>query len=246
MTSIRGYRILANLCCGARFSAPRYGSINFSAYEYWTDGQRVHSLAPIDGGLRRCTCGAYFLQRNAIEIGFEETQETPPAAHVTDEELASLLALPMKKDVELVIRRRYWRHLNDPYRKIYRDHRESVAEEVKKSNKGATTFWRTLGGNLLGTKQPTPALVVPPSRIFTVPPFSATEHQRENMRVLLSLLLDSEKPDPLEIAELHREQENYGEALKAVEKFDDDEHVASKLIRQLIVEMVNEPMRYRV
>ena len=53
--------------------------MNYSAHEHWTDGQRIHSLAPTDGGLRQCECSAYFLQRNAIEIpriSFEENQET--------------------------------------------------------------------------------------------------------------------------------------------------------------------------
>jgi hypothetical protein len=247
MTSISGYRIIASPCCDARFSAPRYASMNYSAHEYWSDGRHVHSLAPTDGGLRRCTCGAYFLQRNAIEIcriSSEENQETLPAAQVTDEELASLLTQPLNEDVELVVRRRYWRYLNDPYRELYRAHRQAVNDAVKESNKGATTFWRTLGGILPGTKPPKPALIVPPSRVFTVPPLNATELQRGNMQVLLSLLLKSEKPDPIEIAELHRELGDYDEAQKAIEMFKEAEHRASRLIRKLIAEKVNEPMRW--
>jgi len=64
------------------------------------------------------------------------------------------------------------------------------------------------------------------------------------MQVLLSLLLKSEKPDPIEIAELHRELGNYVEAQKAIELFKEAEHRASRLIRELIAEKVNEPMRW--
>lgn len=38
MTIIRGVRIVAAPCCGARYAAPRYLSMNFMASEYWTDG----------------------------------------------------------------------------------------------------------------------------------------------------------------------------------------------------------------
>ena len=245
MTSVRGYRILANVCCGARFSAPRYGSMNFTAYEYWTDGQRVHSLAPTDGGLRRCLCGAYFLQQNAIEIGFEETQKTPSAIYVNDNELAGLLALPIKDDIELVVRRRYRRHLNDGYRDLNRAHRKSVDVAANEA-KNPITFWTTLARKLLGKKPPAAALDIPTLRFFTVPPYSATSAQQENMHALLSLLLTSEKPDPIEIAELHRELGDYDEAQKAIEQFKEAEHRASGLIRELINEKVNEPMRFRM
>jgi hypothetical protein len=187
------------------------------------------------------------LLRDAIEIGFEDTQETAPTTYVTDDELASLLALPMTVDVELVVRRRYWRFLNDPYRDLYRAHRKSVDDADKEAKKGATTLWRSLGRKLLGKKPPMPAVVDSTARPFTVPPFNATEPQRDNMQALLSMLLgSSQKTDPLEIAELYRELENYDEAQKAIENFEENEHVASKLLRELIKEKANEPMRYRM
>lgn len=247
MTRISGYRILTAPCCGTKFVAPRYASMNYSAREYWTDGQRVSSLAPTDGGLRRCECGAYFLMQNAVEIfgmSEEEKQATAPAFQVIDEKLPSLLALPLNEDIEIVVRRRYWRYLNDPYRELYRAHRKSVEDAVDEANKGANTFWRTLGGPLPGNKPPRPAAVVPPSKVFTVPPHTPTAAQQENMQALLRLLLKSEKPDPIEIAELYRELGDYDSALKAIEKFKETEHTASMLIRQLIAEKVNEPMRW--
>jgi hypothetical protein len=64
------------------------------------------------------------------------------------------------------------------------------------------------------------------------------------MQTLLRLLLKSEQPDPVEIAELYRELGDYDAALKAIEKFKETEHTASMLIRQLIAEKINEPMRW--
>lgn len=221
--------------------------MNYSAHEYWTDGQCVNSLAPTDGGLRECECYAYFLLRDAneiIEVSAEEKQATKPALKVADEKLASLLTQPLNEDVELVVRRRYWRYLNDPYREIYRAHRKSVDDAVKEANKNSTTFWSTLSNKLPGTRPPTPAAVVPSSKVFTVPPNTPSAAQQGNMQELLRLLLKSEKPDPVEIAELHRELGEYDSALKAIEMFKEAEHTASRLIRQLIAEKVNEPMRW--
>jgi hypothetical protein len=67
------------------------------------------------------------------------------------------------------------------------------------------------------------------------------------MAAEVSMLLGStKKTDPLEIAELYRELESYDEAQKAIERFEKNEYVASKLLRDLIKEKVNEPMRYRM
>jgi hypothetical protein len=222
--------------------------MNYSAQEYWTDGQCVQSLAPTDGGLRQCECGAYFLLWNAkeiIEVSAEERQATEPALKVADEKLASLLALALTEDVELVVRRRYWRYLNDPYREIYRAHRKSVDDAAREANKGGTTFLTALSNKITTTGPPTLPNVVTISKIFTAPLNTPTAVQQENMQALLRLLLKSEKPDPVEIAELFRELGDYDAALKAMEKFKETEHTASILIRLLIAERVNELMRYR-
>jgi hypothetical protein len=247
MTSISGYRVMASPCCGSRFVAPRYASMNYSAHEYWTDGQCVQSLAPTDGGLRQCECDAYFLLRNAkevIEVSAEERQATEAAIKVADEKLASLLALTLSEAVELVVRRRYWRYLNDPYREIYRAHRKSVDDAVREANKGAKTFLTALSNKITTTVPPTLPNVVTVSKIFTAPSNKPSAAQQENMQALLRMLLKSEKPDPVEVAELHRELGDYDAALKAIEKFEGTEHTASLLVRLLIAEKVNEPMRY--
>ena len=247
MTSICGYRVMASPCCGSRFIAPRHASINYSAHEYWTDGQCVQSLAPTDGGLRQCVCEAYFLLRNAKEISevsAEEKQAMQPARQVADEKLASLLTQSMSEDVELVVRRRYWRYLNDPYRELYRAHRKSIDDSAREAKKGATTFLTALSNKITRKMPPTSPDVIPVSKIFTAPPNTPTAAQQENMQALLRLLLKSEKPDPVEIAELYRELGDYDAALKAIEKFKDTEHTASLLVRLLISEKVNEPMRW--
>ena len=70
MTRIAGTNLIKAPCCGAFFSTVAFASINFMASEHWTDGQDENSLSQSDGGLRRCTCGGYFLSGYAERVGF--------------------------------------------------------------------------------------------------------------------------------------------------------------------------------
>jgi hypothetical protein len=70
MTRIAGTNIIKAPCCGALYSTTAFASINFMASEHWTDGATENSLSQSDGGLRRCTCGSYFLSGYAERFGF--------------------------------------------------------------------------------------------------------------------------------------------------------------------------------
>ena len=70
MTRIAGTNIIKAPCCGALYSTTAFASINFMISEHWTDGQDENSLSQSDGGLRRCTCGGYFLSGYAARVGF--------------------------------------------------------------------------------------------------------------------------------------------------------------------------------
>ena len=149
------------------------------AYEHWTDGRRVHTLMPPGAGLRRCVCGAYFLLRNAEKVGFEQEQVSPSAAYVEDEELQTALNAHLSKDVEIIVRRRYWQFLNDPYREAYRIHRDEVKAKAKKAQvfKAIIQNWMPLN-----------AKRVPPASGFTVPDYVLSDEQSSNMLKLLTLL----------------------------------------------------------
>ena len=70
MTRTAGTNIIKAPCCGALYSTTAFASINFMASEHWTDGATENSLSQSDGGLRRCTCGGYFLSGYAERVGF--------------------------------------------------------------------------------------------------------------------------------------------------------------------------------
>ena len=68
MTRMAGSIVFRTNCCGALYRRQAYASINLSAQEYWTDGKRVNSLFPNDGGLRQCQCGTFFLQHECDKL----------------------------------------------------------------------------------------------------------------------------------------------------------------------------------
>lgn len=213
-----------------------------------------------DGGAADFTIPAYLRHGSKIPPPTEADLDTEPVQirldryghpvppdtlYVRDSALEAMLSTQIAKadDVELIVRRRYWRYLNDPYRDLYRNHRKLVDDSAKQA-KVSNTVWRKLAAKLTSAALLAAKLPENPSSTFTVPPYSITQHQQDNMHALLHLLLKSENPDPLEGAELHRELGDYDEAQKAIDAFKGVEHTASRLIRQLIGEKVNEPMRW--
>jgi hypothetical protein len=237
MTSVNGYNLVSAPCCGVITSTPRYASINSMAYEHWTDGRRVHTLMPPGAGLRRCVCGAYFLLRNAEKVGFEQEQVSPSAAYVEDEELQTALNAHLSKDVEIIVRRRYWQFLNDPYREAYRIHRDEVKAKAKKAQvfKAIIQNWMPLN-----------AKRVPPASGFTVPDYVLSDEQSSNMLKLLTLLEGSNPEGFLEVAEIYRELSRFEEATEALTKYKGDGGITEELISKLVLKRSNAPHRYQM
>ena len=125
MTRISGFSLIATPCCRTLYATPQYGSINLSAMGYWTDGHKECGLMPRSGGLRKCKCGQFYLLHEAISLGFEARPETPHTQFVDATDLAEATR-SSSPTVELVERRYYWKHLNDPHRQLYQANRQAV------------------------------------------------------------------------------------------------------------------------
>ena len=248
------YRIVQAPCCDAEYRTNIYTSINFTAYEYWTDGQNVNSLFPSDGGLRLCTCGQYFLLQNCDHLrviseakprapnGWQEVKNNwwdrflhrPSINDImrnydtrTEEEItASLKNMPIEaqviseSDLPIVIekcegnreilieaRRRLWRVMNDPFRKVYRAHNEISPE--------------------------------------TYPSYEATYEQKENMLELAYLLEESYSPNWLEVAELCREVGDMGAAKEALKFSSKTDKILFDVVGELIATNYTGPVLYR-
>ena len=248
------HRIVQAPCCGAEYRTNIYTSINFTAYEYWTDGQNVDSLFPSDGGLRFCTCGQYFLLQNCDHLrviseakprapnGWQEVKNNwwdrllrrPSINDImrnydtrSEEDIAaSLRVMPIeaqvvsesdlpiviekcdgKREILIEARRRLWRSLNDPFRKVYRAHKVTSPE--------------------------------------TYPPYDASYAQKENMLKLAYLLEESYSPNWIEVSELCREVGDMGAAKEALKLSSKSDKKLIDVIGGLIAMNYSGPVRYR-
>jgi hypothetical protein len=247
MTIVRGTQTFAAPCCGRHYSFPRYVSVNFSAYEYWTDGWREHSLMPNDEGLRRCECGSFVLVKDMAAVDEADGGDRSFMKHVCADLLPQCIAQAVNEEVEVAARLGYWRHLNHAYRERYREHRDAEEAVIKAKWEALHPDTRRWWDRLRGRKRA--AYARPANSPFTFPAFEPTLPQLENMQRLSRILLDwhvaARGRHALELAELCREQGRFDEAESVLSTFDDARAgVTSELITQLTKERETAPMRY--
>ena len=262
MTRVSGTHIIAAPCCGREYATSAYSSINFGALEYWTDGAAVGSLAPQDGGLRRCACGRCFLIGEAERLFFIPKiceQDDLPSRFADDGVLNRLLSWVRKsgrgqrrpqtpdpaksplrfEDVQpspeswprpervaetaleqvieqsidqpalnTMARLLWWRHLNHPYREVYRRVRDSGQDAY--------------------------------------PPFEPTDAQIQNMRALLALLSRDAAQHRVQIAELHRELGEFDRAREALGPVDGQSPPIVRVIEECLRDGLRGPVRFRL
>lgn len=247
MTSIAGYNISAAPCCGKTYRTIRYRSMNFSAWEYWTDGYTDGGLMPGGFGLRKCLCGAFYLRREMVDLGEVDETELENPSYVKAEDLPNAIAEARNAQVEMAARLEYWQQLNNRYRESYRAHREAEEAATKAAWELANPDTRSLWQKL--RKVPAPVYTRPSNSPFTYPPFEPSQAQQDNMRALLTLLssADNRRVHLQKIVELHRELGEFVEAAKALDEYEEkDQGTTSKLLAKLIKDREAAPMRYRM
>jgi hypothetical protein len=233
-----------------------YMSVNYSSFAFWTDGKRDGSLMPNDSGLRKCQCGYYFLQSEAVKLDIPAGDDREFAPHVHTSDLKQAIATTTSEKVELAARRDYWMHLNDSYRKKYCVHREEEdaqtdakwENEWKQKNPDDRSNFKKLINKLRRIKPQRPP--INQNRPFTFPVFQPTTEQAENMERLIDLLLNSTErlhlEYPIELAELYRELGKFDTAIKLINGIkDEDQDSFSRLLLELSIEKTTAPIRYR-
>ena len=238
MTIVAGFFLNTTPCCGATYATRRYKSMNFLAFEYWTDGYRKGSLMSNDRGLRKCKCGTYYLRSELQCIAQVDETDVELANTVPKHELPLVIASAKNLRMELLARLDYWQELNHAYREQYRSHRDAEDAATKalweQSNPDNRSWWQ----KLKGIKPPVYFLTN--DRPFTFPPFKPTAEQCSNMQALIQLINVDQFVDDyrIELAELHRELGSFDDAtsiLKAISENDLTStgrqimHMASKL-----------------
>ena len=249
MTMIRGVRIRATRCCGKQYASPRYLSMNFMAFAFWTDGWRENSLMPNESGLRQCDCGAYVRLRDMIDIAEEEQSDLPRLSEIPGHLLQNCIQSAKDDDMEILARFAYWRHANHDYRETYKAHRDAEEEENKlawdTAQRETQSWWkRTL-------RLPTPEYVRSETSRFTVPPFEPSDAQIENMTILSDKLLAAQIANPkahaLDLAELYRELGRFAEAQLQISKIPENETGnTSRVISEYLGKRETAPIRFRM
>jgi hypothetical protein len=221
--------------------------MNFSAFEYWTDGWDDGILMPRDYGIRRCTCGRFVLRREMTEAGTSEESDAPRMDCVAPEQIDACIATADSRDMEIAARRYRWHHLNHAYREQYRTHRDAEEAALRSAweseNPDRRSFWQRLAGR----KAP---VYVRPGVPITFPEFSPTAEQVGNMTRLRELLIGEDaagrQDGLLQLPELYRELGQFADAARALSRVPHDYNpVARKLIAELIGEKKTGPVRFR-
>ncbi|MBY0240259.1 MAG: hypothetical protein K2X55_13180 [Burkholderiaceae bacterium] len=246
MTIISGVRVMCSPCCGKYFSFPNYRSMNFSAFEYWTDGWSDGVLMPVGEGVRTCTCGSLFLTRQCELIEVAESANFPSPGWARTEDFRKHIARDLEQDLMLAIRLDLWRDLNHPYREEYRTHRENEENEIRmewvEANPDRRNWWDKLRG------KKAPIYHRPIDRSITFPRFQPSVEQLDNMKELTELLMQRTlgDGDSLLLAELLREQGRFEEARRTIDLVKSEYDPIRKTVISLRLERRESmPVRFR-
>lgn len=254
MTRTSGNKVIQTHCCGAEFITPSYSSINLSANERWTDGRVVGSLFENGGGLRRCTCGKYFLLSDATTLG-TIAKPKPRAPKDWQRKSSSwwhqFWGFPDRK------------HVLNTY-----DTRDSdlIDEEEKQLPPNAFHVVDSELVDVISDPKLTPEIEIIARRRYwrylndsyretyrqareedpnAIPSFEPTLPQRENMERLLSVLDVHHTQNRIEMAELLRELGEPSAAQNALKHANNSQSKDVALQNQLINQGVQAPVRFR-
>ena len=255
MTRIAGTNIIKAPCCGACYSTTAFASINFMASEHWTDGATENSLSQSDGGLRRCTCGSYFLAGYAERVGFipkntgQQPEQTEYSIAKIFGKIGKLLIAEDKAKPQTILKLPSQWAAN-----------ETVIPPKAQSVTGSAI------AELLDSKPQDKNLLIQARRLYwrhlndqfrdeyraykevhkdSFPAYTPSSAQMDNMEQLAALLEDHDMVDELELGELYRE---LGQPLKArakLAKVDKDDQKLCAMQLTLLEKGYSGPARFK-
>lgn len=254
MTRVLGDRVIQTNCCEATFRTPAYGSINLSAHEYWTDGRVVGSLFDNGGGLRRCTCGNYFLLNEASTVG--TIPKLKPRAPLDWERKSMSVwhrvwGFPTREEVLEIFDTRDPSLIDIEESKLppKASHvADSTLERVLNSENlsfeieivARRRYWRYLNDSYRESYRE--ARVEDQNAI---PKFEPTVGQKQNMEKLLNLLDVQHSKNWVEVVELLRELGEPLSAMRALKHIIQSKAKEAALQSKLIDIGVSAPVRFR-
>ena len=222
MTRIAGTSIIKAPCCGALYSATAFASINFTASEHWTDGASENSLSQYDGGLRRCTCGGYFLSGYAERVGFisKNTGQQPEQSEYSISKIfgkiGKLLIAEDKAKPQTIRKPPSQWAANEtdipPQAQSVTDSAIAELLDSKPEDKNLLIQARRLYWRYLNNQFRDEYRAYRDINKDSSPAYAPSAAQMDNMSQLAALLEDHDMVDELELGELYREM---GQPLKS-------------------------------
>jgi hypothetical protein len=225
------------------------------ASEHWTDGATENSLSQSDGGLRRCTCGSYFLSGYADRVGFipKNTGQQPEQSEYSIAKIFGkigklLIAEDKAKSQTSLKLPSQWAA------------NETVIPPKAKSVTGAAI------AELLESKPQDKNLLIQAHRLYwrhlnnqfrdeyrtyrdihkdSFPAYAPSAAQMDNMQQLAALLEEHDMVDELELGELYRE---LGQPLKArakLTKVDEEDKKLCAMQLSLLEKGYSGPARFK-
>ncbi|MYM68892.1 hypothetical protein GTP45_18915 [Pseudoduganella sp. FT55W] len=245
MTIISGVRVLRAPCCGNHYAYPNYRSMNFCAFEYWTDGWSDGAAMPIGEGVRACTCGSLFLSRECELVEVKESSDLPSPAWASTDDFRLHIAKNVEPNLMRAMRLDLWRDLNHAYREEYRAHRDKEEADIQAewhaANPDRRTWWDKV------RRKPAP-VYRRPDRPISFPRFEVSDEQRENMAALTALFVTRtcDDGDNILLAELFREQGRFDDAKHVLSLVKPDyDPIRQKVISTSLERLEPMPIRFR-
>ncbi len=263
MTRATGTHIIKAPCCGAFLGTAAYASINFLAWEYWTDGYADGSLAPGGCGLRRCTCGRCFLIQSAEvlkTIRYPKPMAPPGWDTRRDNWLTRFFGRESREDVLERYDIRSPREIElelgtmPPHPKhVYDSELEDVIAsnmaDIHILNTARRLYWRYLNSPFREEYRAFRAAhtgeVDADGNSATFPDYFPTDKQLHNMEQLVLFQEASVTPDWLELAELRRELGDFAGATAALRKLVGEKQRLHYVVEKLVDRRVQGPVMYR-
>jgi hypothetical protein len=225
------------------------------ASEHWTDGATENSLSQSDGGLRRCSCGGYFLSGHAERVGFipKNTGQQPEQSEYSIAKIfgkIGKLLIAVDKAKPQTIRKLPTQWAAN----------ETVIPPKAQSVTGSAI------AELLDSKPHDKNLLIQARRLYwrylndqfrdeyrayryihkdSFPPYAPSAAQMDNMEQLAAMLEEHDMVDELELGELYREM---GQPLKArakLAKVSEDDQKLCAMQMKLIEMGYSGPARFR-
>jgi len=243
-------------------STPAYSSINFMAWEYWTDGHADGSLAPSGEGLRRCLCGQCFLIGTAEHVRTIRRSPNRPAPLGWESRKDNWWSRFMGRETREQILERYdtrtvaeidAEQSSIPPSPEYVNNSELAAlisgglPDLQVEKIVCRLYWRYLNVPIRETYREfreSNKDVDAAGNSSTFPDFQPTPEQTENMLRLIELIKASEAPDWLSMAELYRELGDMDAANTALSCITGEKQPLYFVIKKLIALNARCPVRF--